>query len=543
MARYSLSFAADGRTAGLMAVRVLNGEKPQDIPIAESTNVYMFDWRALQRWGLKESRLPPGSVVLNRQPTVWELYWRYIVGSIVLLLFQTLLIFGLVRQRERRRKTETELNLSNDRLRRAVEAGKCVGWDWDAKTGCDRWFGDLQTMFGIQSDTYSGPKEDFYRRVHPEDRAFVRKAVADARQNREPFVAEFRVLRLDRAVRWINARGQFYYAANGDAVRMLGMAVDITERKQAEQVLREGEERFRVVANTAPVMIWMSGTDKLCNYFNQPWLEFTGRPIELELGNGWAEGVHPEDLERTWDTYTKAFAGRESFKVEYRLRRHDGEYRWVSDMGVPRMNADGSFAGYIGSCTDITESKLAEDTLASVGRRLIEAHEEERTWIARELHDDINQRIALLAIELKVIETDPGALIGTPKREVRMPAHLSEGEMGALLAAPAVDGPLGRRDRAILELFYASGLRLSELVGLDLDDVNVSARMVRVLGKGGRQRLVPFNTSTGTLVYTPNTGFQGTDSFQFTVTNSAASLPLTNTISAAPAQYFRVREP
>ena len=101
-----------------------------------------------------------------------------------------------------------------------------------------------------------------------------------------------------------------------------------------------------------------------------------------------------------------------------------------------------------------------------------------------------------------VIDTDPGALIGTPKREVRMPAHLSETEMAALIAAPAGDGPLGRRDHAILELFYASGLRLSELVGLDLDDVNLSARMVRVLGKGGKQRLVPFNTSTGTAIRT-----------------------------------------
>ena len=132
-------------------------------PIVKSGNVYTFDWRALQRWGLKESRLPPGSVVLNRQPTVWELYWRYIVGGIVLLLFQTLLIFGLVRQRARRRKTETELRLSNDRLRLAVEAGKCVGWDWDVKTGNDRWFGDLQTMFGIQSHSYYGRVEDFHQ--------------------------------------------------------------------------------------------------------------------------------------------------------------------------------------------------------------------------------------------------------------------------------------------------------------------------------------------------------------------------------------------
>jgi len=173
------------------------------------------------------------------------------------------------------------------------------------------------------------------------------------------------------------------------------------EHEQAAQVVRESEERFRLVANTAPVMIWMSGTDKLCNYFNQPWLEFTGRPLEAELGNGWTEMVQPEDFRHCVNTYQEAFDRRDPFEMQYRLRRHDGEYRWLLDIGVPRLNPDGSFAGYIGSCIDITERKLAEDSLASVGRRLIEAHEEERTWIARELHDDIAQRIALLAVELE----------------------------------------------------------------------------------------------------------------------------------------------
>ena len=143
-----------------------------------------------------------------------------------------------------------------------------------------------------------------------------------------------------------------------------------TDLRLLTSAMREGEERFRLVANAAPVLIWMSGPDKLCNYFNQPWIEFTGRPIELELGNGWAEGVHPEDLERTWDTYTKAFDGRESFKVEYRLRRHDREYRWVLDTAVPRFNRDGSFAGYIGSCIDITERKRAEEVVLEVNRAL-----------------------------------------------------------------------------------------------------------------------------------------------------------------------------
>jgi signal transduction histidine kinase len=110
--------------------------------------------------------------------------------------------------------------------------------------------------------------------------------------------------------------------------------------------------------------------------------------------------AYPEDLQRCVETYTTAFDKREPFKMEYRLRRHDGEYRWVYDVGVPRFNTDGAFVGYIGSCTDTTEHKVAEETLSLLSGRLIKAQEEERTWIARELHDDISQRIALVAIDL-----------------------------------------------------------------------------------------------------------------------------------------------
>ncbi len=140
-----------------------------------------------------------------------------------------------------------------------------------------------------------------------------------------------------------------------------GVVLDITERKRAEGSLRESEERFRIMANTAPVMIWMSGTNKRCDYFNNRWLDFTGRTLEQELGDGWAKGVHRDDLERCLEIYRNSFDARQEFTMEYRLRRWDGEYGWVLNHGVPRFEPAGIFLGYIGSCIDVTERKHAEE--------------------------------------------------------------------------------------------------------------------------------------------------------------------------------------
>lgn len=153
---------------------------------------------------------------------------------------------------------------------------------------------------------------------------------------------------------------------------------NISDRKQTESALRESEERFRHMADTAPVLIWMSGPDKLCNYFNKPWLDFTGRTMEQELGNGWTQGVHPDDFPRCLDTYVNAFDARQDFRMEYRLRRFDAEYCWVLDNGIPRFTPDGSFLGYIGSCMDISDRKLAEAAIQQLNESL-EHRVQERT--------------------------------------------------------------------------------------------------------------------------------------------------------------------
>jgi PAS domain S-box-containing protein len=182
---------------------------------------------------------------------------------------------------------------------------------------------------------------------------------------------------------------------------VLTVAEDITERKLAEDTLRESEERFRVMADSAPIMMWTSGPDKACTDFNRGWLQFTGRTLQQETGDGWIAGVHPADLRRCIDTYHAAFDQKHPFAMEYRLRRHDGEYRWVADTGTPRFLLDGSFVGYIGCCFDVHDQKEAELARTDLSRRLMTAQEAERTRIARELHDGIGQSLALLGIQMQ----------------------------------------------------------------------------------------------------------------------------------------------
>ncbi len=178
---------------------------------------------------------------------------------------------------------------------------------------------------------------------------------------------------------------------HGEVRGAVGSITDLTERKRAEAALRESEARFGRMADAAPVLIWISGTDKLCIYFNKPWLEFTGRTLEQELGHGWAEGVHPDDLQRCLKIYTESFDARLEFRMEYRLKRHDGEYRWILDHGIPRFDDGQKFLGYIGSCVDITERRLMEEALQQAHDKLEERVRErtkELTFANNALHEE-----------------------------------------------------------------------------------------------------------------------------------------------------------
>ena len=151
-----------------------------------------------------------------------------------------------------------------------------------------------------------------------------------------------------------------------------------------DQKLRESEAHFRSVADTAPVMIWISGTDALLNYVNLPWLVLTGRSLEQELGNGWTAGVHPQDFQNLMDTFLRSFNARQNFKMEYRLRVASGEYVWLLSSGVPRFTADDEFIGYIGSCVDIHALKLMEEELRGAKAELELANQKLEQAFTRE---------------------------------------------------------------------------------------------------------------------------------------------------------------
>ena len=265
-----------------IAARVLSGERPDNIPVAYATDLQVqVDWRALHRWQIAESALPLGSVVLNREPTLWERYRKYIFVAMAVIAIQLLLIFGLLWQR-------------------------------------------------------------------------VRK------------------------------------------LRLLS-------------ALRESEKRFRVMANTTPSLIWMCDQEGKIIYLNERLLAFTGTDPKAGYGDVWSMCVHPEDLKIVSNGRSKALKSHESFADEYRLRRDDGVYRWIFDVASPRLNGDGSFAGFIGSAVDVTDQKMAREALEKVSGQLIAAQEKERSHLARELHDDICQRLALLSTRIEKVTQDWGS--------------------------------------------------------------------------------------------------------------------------------------
>lgn len=259
---------------------------------------------------------------------------------------------------------------SDDWFRLATSAGRVGVWDWNILTGAVTWSDVIYEIHGVEKGAFGGTVAEFAALVHPDDRPLVESAIRRAILSEQNYEVQFRAIRPDGEIVWIYTQAEVKRDDDGRAVRMHGATVDITERKQAEDALRRSEQRFRLMADAAPVLVWVSEAGRGRTWFNQSWLEFVGRSLEQELGEGWTDNLHPEDRERCLATYAAAFEDRRPFSVEFRLRRHDGEYRWLLDKGNPVADDEDEFRGYIGSCVDITERKQAERAMERRFREL-----------------------------------------------------------------------------------------------------------------------------------------------------------------------------
>lgn len=338
----------------------MDAERAQDRSIQAAMTVAMYYSGVLQSRGNSEADMIPGTLVQFKELSFRGLYQWLIIGVVALCLIEALLIFALLVQRSRRGRNVEWMRRSEEEFSKAFRSSPDILAVVRRADGVIVEINDQsEGLLGYNRDEIIGSTtqalnvfaktedhKEFFRLI--EEQGFI-----------NDFETDFRSKDGNRLHVTLSANQIMF---DNDLCHMITVR-DITQRKRAEDALRENEQLFRDVADTAPVLIWMVGTDKAATYVNRAWLEFTGRAVEAELGDGWADGVHPDDLERCLSTFVREFDARRNFRMEYRLRRHDGEYRWLLETGVSRYRSDGTFAGYAGSCIDITERRLAEERL------------------------------------------------------------------------------------------------------------------------------------------------------------------------------------
>jgi PAS domain S-box-containing protein len=256
---------------------------------------------------------------------------------------------------------------AEDEVMLALEAAGTGTFRWDIRTDTITWDDVLDRLFGLQSPKTARSLDQLLALVHPDDRLEIMTRCERCRLDGEDFETEFRVVWPSGKVRWFCGRGKTI-TEDGRPIYLTGACFDITKRKTTE-MQRDSEARFYTLADTAPVMIWMSGPDKLCTWFNQSWLNFVGSRMEQERGDGWVKNLYTDDVAPCIDAYKNAFDARLPFTRWYRLKRHDEEYRWVLDQAIPLFAPTGDFTGYMGCCIDITEQKGIEEALKENDRR------------------------------------------------------------------------------------------------------------------------------------------------------------------------------
>jgi PAS domain S-box-containing protein len=327
------------------------------------------------------------------------------------------LVIAMVEDIGEKKKAEEKLANANERLRLAIESGLVGGWEWDIKGDKTYWFGKAHAQLGMTPDDSAGSREEFWERVHEDDRERLRRAMQLGRDAHEGFSEDFRVVWRDGTTHWLRSRGRYQYAANGEPERLLGISVNITESKQAEQGLREmnraleeqsallqsREELLRVFVKNVPAAVAMFDREMRYLEVNDRWCTTYSVDASQILGRSHYDAF-PDLPEHYKEVHRRGLAGETIRSDEDRWDREGGTITWARWEVRPWKNAEGSLGGILIFAEDITRRKQMEEALSDMSRKLIESQEQERARIGRELHDDISQRLAMLAMEFDQLE-------------------------------------------------------------------------------------------------------------------------------------------
>ena len=352
-------------------------------------------------------------------------------------------------------RANAELEMREQRHQLALETLEIGEWELnlDDQTVAGSALSDR--IFGLAGPVPEWTYNNYLERVLPEDRGRVHELIQQALASPGIWDCEYRIQRQDGAIRWLHARGQ-RTDNQGNRNILFGVVVDITERKRSEFALMESETHFRGMMDSMPAMVWLMGPDQQVNFFNKTALEFRGRTLEQELGIGWTEGLHPDDHARTWSLFAEAFAARAPFSLDIRLRRHDGAYRWIQDVGLPRWDAAGQFIGYIGSCVDIEDRKQAEQQVL-------------------ELNDSLERKVAERTSQLEAANAAKTQFLAHMSHELRTP-------MNAILGFAQVleHDRLTPDQHEMISMIREAGGHLMDIIGDILDLSKIEAGKLRL---------------------------------------------------------------
>jgi PAS domain S-box-containing protein len=446
-------------------------------------------WREAHRNGLagqpvrvdqERVQLPDGSAVWLR----WEVQpWHEspgVIGGVVLF----------VEDITARIESEEAARVARKDIAELIETIDGIVWEADATTFAFTFVSaQAERLLGYPVSAWLDDAGFWAAHIHPDDREASVRYCIDCTQAGRDHQFDYRMIAADGRVVWLQDRVTVHVVA-GRPTTLRGVMVDITERKRAEAALRESEERFRTLADSAPMMVWSDDPERRCDFVNQRWIDFTGRDLAALPLLGWADLVHPDDRAALVAMHANAFDTRRPFEMDHRFRRADGEYRWVSTHGVPRIDPGGAFRGFIGTTVDITDRRRAEETRQRLETQLRQSQKMEAMGtLAGGIAHDFNNLLAAVGGNLELASMDLGAVhpvqgnLDEMRQAVRRATDLVQRiltfsrpethEQQAIQLAPVVAEAV-----RLLRPLIPAGVHLSQRVAPDLPDVLANASQV-----------------------------------------------------------------